>query len=182
MPKSMRQSVLSPRRSAPPLARGALHVALVVALWAFAAPAQAAPAKEREAAAAEKLYRELGSSMFCKCGGCRERLLECSMVNCQFKETATRFLREECRDAEKSPDQIRAAMIERFGPEIMQVHQDSLLYPVLFGAAFLTLAVFGVALWFFGARGRSEEPPPAPPKGDDPALEQRILREMEELE
>lgn len=153
-------------------------VVLLALLWA--APLHSAPAKEREAAAAERLYRELGSSMFCKCGGCRERLLECSMVNCQFKETATRFLREECRDAEKTPDQVRAAMIERFGPEIMQVHQDSLLYPVLFGAAFLTLAVFGVALWIFGTRGRSEEPPPA--KGDDPALEQRILREMEEIE
>ena len=150
--------------------------------FCFAAPLQAAPSREREAAEAEKLYHELGNSMFCKCGGCREKLLDCSMINCQFKETATRFLREECRDAEKTPDQIRAAMIERFGPEIMQVHQDSLLYPVLFATAFITLAVFGGVLWFFATRGRAEPKVESAPKGEDPALEQRILREMEEIE
>ncbi len=103
------------------------------------------------------------------------------MVNCEFKETAQRFLREECRDAGKTPDQIRAAMIERFGPEIVQVRQDSLLYPVLFATAFVTLGVFGGALWFFATRGKPE-PRVEAPKGEDPALEQRILREMEEIE
>ncbi len=159
---------------------GALFVLLALLL---AAPISAAPVMERDPAEAEKLYHEIGSSMTCLCG-CRERLLDCSMVNCSFKETGQRFLREECRDANKSPDQIRAAMIERFGPEIMQVHGDSLLYPVLFGGAFVTLALFGTALWFFATRGKTDSPsveaagkPPS-----DPSLEARILREMEEIE
>jgi len=164
-----------PRPIAPWLFLCVLSFAICVA-----SPLQAAPVKERDPAQAEKLFHDLGSSMVCLCG-CRERLLDCSMVNCDFKETAQRFLREECRDAGKTPDQIRAAMIERFGPEIVQVRQDSLLYPVLFATAFLTLGVFGGALWFFATRGKTE-PPADTPKGEDPALEQRILREMEEIE
>ncbi len=160
---------------------GALFLPLILLL---AAPVCAAPVKERDPAEAERLYHEIGSSMVCLCGGCREKLLECSMVNCGFAGTARQFLREECKDASRSQDQIRADMIARFGPEIVQVHGDSLLYPVLFGGAFVTLALFGIALWFFAARGKADSPPVEaagnPPS--DPSLEARILREVEEIE
>ncbi len=160
-----------------------LHFALFIALL-VASPLQAAPVKERDPAEAEKLYHEIGSSMVCLCGGCREKLLECSMVNCGFAGTARQFLREECRDAERSQDQIRADMIARFGPEIVQVHGDSLLYPVLIAGALATLAVFGAALWYFALRGSTR--PPLEARGSkpvsDPSLEARILREVEEIE
>jgi hypothetical protein len=66
----------------------------------------------------------------------------------------------------------------------VQVHGDSLLYPVLFGGAFVTLALFGIALWYFATRGKTDSP--APEAGgrapSDPALNARILREMEDIE
>ncbi len=165
---------------------GAKLVALVAVLVfsaVFAAPVCAAPAKERPELEAEKLYHELGNSMFCLCGGCRERLLDCSMVNCSFKETAQRYLREECRDASLSSDQIRAHMVTRFGPAINQVQGDSLLYPVLFGTGFGILVVFGLALWFVSTRAKGPaEPEARGEKSFAPELEARIAREVEDIE
>jgi hypothetical protein len=159
---------------------GALVV--LVALLA-AAPLCAAPAKERDPAEADALYHEIGGSMICLCGGCRERLLECSMVNCSFSGTARKFLQEECKDATRSPDQIRTDMIARFGPEIMQVHGNSLLNPVLIGVGLSVAAIFGGVLWFFSTRGKQKLRDETPSKPiSDPSLEARIVREMEEIE
>ncbi len=159
-------------------------LALVALLALFWAPGlMAAPARERDLAQADHLYHELGNSMFCLCG-CRERLLSCSMVNCSFKETAQRYLREQCRDADLTPDQVRAKMIERFGPGIVQVQSDSLLYPVLFAAGFGILGLFALGLWLVSARGKAAAGEAREVGGGQtpPELEARISRELDEME
>ncbi|KAA0212753.1 hypothetical protein EDM80_09040 [bacterium] len=159
-------------------------LALVTMLAFCGAPGlAAAPARERDVSEADHLYHELGNSMFCLCG-CRERLLSCSMVNCSFKETAQRYLREQCRDADLTPDQVRAKMIERFGPGIVQVQSDSLLYPVLFATGFGILGLFALGLWFVSARGKAAagEAREAGGQGGLPELEARITRELDEME
>ncbi len=159
-------------------------LALMALLALFWAPGlMAAPARERDLAQADHLYHELGNSMFCLCG-CRERLLSCSRVNCSFKEPAQRYLREQCRDADLTPDQVRAKMIERFGPGIVQVQSDSLLYPVLFAAGFGILGLFALGLWLVSARGKAAAGEAREVGGGQapPELEARISRELDEME
>lgn len=143
------------------------------------APALAA-VEGRSPAEVDRLYHEVGAQMFCVCGGCREGLLECTMTNCSTKLTQRDFLRALCADPANDAPAIRQAMVTRFTPKVLQVPDDSSLFPVLAAAGALLLLAFGTGFWYVTQRGKAAAA--AASAEIDPDLEARIARELKELD
>ncbi|MCB9932210.1 MAG: cytochrome c-type biogenesis protein CcmH [Planctomycetes bacterium] len=147
---------------------------LLLALFAPAAAAQ-----ERTPDEAERLYQQVGDQLFCICG-CREALLSCSHNVCSAKDEERKFLRELAGNSKLDAGEIRQAMVERFGKGVLQVPEQSNLYPVLIAAGLGLAAAFGAGFWVLTRHGSKPEAAPEP--AADPDFEARIARELKELE
>jgi hypothetical protein len=112
----------------------------------------AAPLSARTPEQSEMLYHDIGSQLFCVCGGCREGLLVCSMNNCSAKVVQRDFLHELVKDDSLDSAAIKAAMAKRFGPGVLQVPEQSSLYPILGIAGLLLAAAFGFGFWAVSRR------------------------------
>lgn len=149
---------------------------LLLALVSFA---PALSAQERTPDQAELLYQQVGDQLFCICG-CREPLLSCSHNVCSSKEEERKFLRELVGNPKLDAAAIRQQMMERFGKGVLQVPEESNLYPILIASGLLLLAAFGVAFRVLTRRGPAPEAAPQPAVDSD--FEDRIARELKELE
>jgi cytochrome c-type biogenesis protein CcmH/NrfF len=148
---------------------------LLAALFLFA-PVLAA--QDRTPDEAEKLYQQVGSQLFCICG-CRENLLTCSHNVCGAKTQEREFLRELAGDPKLDELAIKQKMVERFGKGVLQVPEESNLYPLLIVAGVALVAAFGAGLWYVTRRTPAVDP--AAPTVD-PELEARIAAELKELD
>jgi len=148
----------------------------VFLLLLLSAPALAA--QDRTPDEAKKLYQQVGSQLFCICG-CRENLLVCSHNVCSQKEQEREFLRELSRDPRLDEAAIKQQMVTRFGKGVLQVPEQSSLYPLLLGVGVALTAAFCAGFWFVTRRGRPQEE--AKPEVD-PELEARIAAELKELD
>lgn len=146
---------------------------LLLLLLLFAAPLSA-----RSAVEVDRLYHDVGSQLFCVCGGCREGLLVCSMNVCQAKELERDYLRELCQDPALDAGAIKAKMAERFGEKVLQVPPDSSLYPVLIVAVLLLAGAFGFGFWAVTRR----RPATTEQQPDPDVADSRIENELKELE
>jgi cytochrome c-type biogenesis protein CcmH/NrfF len=135
-------------------------------------------AQDRTPDDAERLYKQVGSQLFCICG-CRENLLVCSHNVCGAKTQEREFLHELSKDAKLDEAAIKQQMVDRFGKEVLQVPEKSALYPILAVAGVLLLAAFGAGFWAVTRRG---EKPAAEAATIDPEVEARIARELKELD
>jgi hypothetical protein len=138
----------------------------------------AGQAQQRTPEEAQMLYSQVGSQLFCICG-CRENLLTCSMNVCSSKVEQRNFLRVLCRDASLDVTEIKDQMAVRFGPNVLQVPPRSTLYPLLGFGLLLIAGAFAFGFWGL-TRGR--DPKGDPTGGSDPQLDERIERELKELE
>lgn len=145
----------------------------------FALFASGLSAQDRTPDQAELLYQQVGDQLFCICG-CREPLLSCSHNVCGAKDEERKFLRELVGDSKLDAAAIKQQMVERFGKGVMQVPEESNLYPILIGAGLLLLGAFGVAFRVLTRRGPAPEAAPQP--AEDSEFEARIARELKELE
>jgi cytochrome c-type biogenesis protein CcmH/NrfF len=141
----------------------------------------AAPLSARTAEQTDLMYHQIGSQMFCVCGSCREGMLVCSMNNCQAKELQRAYLQELCANEKNDATAIKAAMVERFGNGVLQVPEDSHIYPILAIAVVLLAGAFGAGFWAISRRGHEDAQPLAGGSVPD-EMEQRIQRELKELE
>jgi cytochrome c-type biogenesis protein CcmH/NrfF len=141
----------------------------------------AAPLSARTAEQADLMYHQIGAQMFCVCGTCREGMLVCSMNNCRAKELQQAYLHELCADEKYEAPAIKAAMVERFGNGVLQVPEDSHIYPILAIAVVLLAGAFGAGFWAISRRGHEPNQPVAGGSAPD-EMEQRIQRELKELE
>jgi cytochrome c-type biogenesis protein CcmH/NrfF len=139
--------------------------------------------QEREARSpeeADRVYHEVGEQLFCICG-CREGLLVCSHNVCSAKEQEREYLRELSGRAELDNSAIKAEMVKRFGKGVLQVPEESSLYPILVVVTVLLVGAFGVGFWVVSHKeGDDEDEQPDAP--DDPELEARIEKELKELD
>lgn len=135
-------------------------------------------AQDRTPAEADRLYQEIGNQLFCICG-CRENLLTCSHNICSAKEEERKFLRQLTSNPKLDESGIKQEMVKRFGPGVLQVPEQSSLYPLLAIAAVVLIAAFGAGFWVVTRRG---ETPVEPKQEIDPELEARIANELKELE
>lgn len=155
---------------------------LMIALFA-AAPLHA---QTRTPAEADKLYHEVGDQLFCICG-CREKLLTCSHNVCAQKTAERQYLRELSQISTHDGAAIKQEMVKRFGPQVLQVPDESSIFTVLAIALAALVAAFGGMFWYLAGRrkARSEADTvilTASPKGEKDALEERIDRDMQELD
>jgi cytochrome c-type biogenesis protein CcmH/NrfF len=150
--------------------------AVLFVLLALVAPTLLA--QDRTPDDAEKLYKQVGSQLFCMCG-CRENLLVCSHNVCSAKTQEREFLRELSKDAKLDEAAIKQQMVDRFGKEVLQVPEQSTLYPILAVAGVVLLAAFGFGFWTITRRG---DKPAAEAATIDPEVEARIARELKELD
>jgi cytochrome c-type biogenesis protein CcmH/NrfF len=145
----------------------------------FALFASGLSAQERTPDQAELLYQQVGDQLFCICG-CREPLLSCSHNVCSSKDEERKFLRELVGNPKLDAAAIKQQMVVRFGKGVQQVPEESNLYPILIGSGLLLLAAFGVAFRVLTRRGPAPEAAPQP--SADAEFEDRIARELKELE
>ncbi|MCC7508162.1 MAG: hypothetical protein IT464_02155 [Planctomycetes bacterium] len=139
----------------------------------------AAPLSARSPEEAEMLYHDVGDQMFCICGGCRDALLECSMNNCSAKVMQREFLRELCADEKLDAAGIKAGMVKRFGPKVLQVPEESSLFPILGVAVLLLSAAFGFGFWALTRKGVAQQSAPDTPTDE---MDSRIELDLKELE
>lgn len=139
----------------------------------------AAPLSARSPEEADMLYHDVGDQMFCICGGCRDALLECSMNNCSSKVMQREFLRELCADEKLDAAGIKAGMVKRFGPRVLQVPEESSLFPILGVAVLLLSAAFGFGFWAVTRKGAAPQTAPETPTDE---MDSRIERDIKELE
>ncbi|MBZ0135154.1 MAG: cytochrome c-type biogenesis protein CcmH [Planctomycetes bacterium] len=142
----------------------------------FLAPAL--NAQDRTPAEADRLYQQVGEQLFCICG-CRENLLTCSHNVCSAKEEERKFLRELAGNGKFDESAIKQEMVNRFGPGVLQVPEQSSLYPLLAIAGAVLIAAFGAGFWVVTRKGERAE---APGREIDPELEARIADELKELD
>jgi len=135
-------------------------------------------AQDRTPAEADRLYQEIGSQLFCICG-CRENLLTCSHNICNAKDEERKFLRELAGNSKLDESAIKQEMIKRFGPGVLQVPEQSSLYPLLAIAGALLIAAFGAGFWVVTRKGGTPE---TPAQEIDPELEARIAAELKEMD
>lgn len=150
---------------------------LLILLLLFAAPAAA---QTRAPDEAERMYREVGDQFMCICG-CREKLLACSHNVCSSKDAERAFLRELVQDPKLSAGQIKQQMVTRFGPKVLQVPEESNLYPVLIVSVLLLAGAFGFGYWTI-TRKKTSADEPAPLPANDSTLDSRIANELKELD
>lgn len=150
---------------------------LLILLLLFAAPLAA---QTRAPDDAERLYQEVGEQLFCICG-CRENLLTCSHNVCSSKDAERAFLRELVRDPKLSAGQVKQEMVKRFGPEVLQVPENSSLYPVLLISLAVLATAFGFGYWTI-TRKRTSADEPAPLPANDSTLDSRIANELKEMD
>ena len=136
-------------------------------------------AQDRTPAEAERLYQEVGNQLFCICG-CRENLLTCSHNVCSAKDEERKFLRKLASDPKLDESGIKQAMVERFGPGVLQVPEQSSLYPLLAIAGAVLIAAFGAGFWV--VTRKTGDGGDAPKQEIDPELEARIAKELKELD
>ena len=79
----------------------------------------------------------------------------------------------------KRKEPIKQQMVDRFGKEVLQVPEQSTLYPILAVAGVVLLAAFGFGFWTITRRG---DKPAAEAATIDPEVEARIARELKELD
>lgn len=136
-------------------------------------------AQDRTPAEAERLYQQVGDQLFCICG-CRENLLTCSHNICSAKDEERKFLRELTANPKLDESGIKQEMVKRFGPGVLQVPEQSSLYPLLAIAGSVLIAAFGAGFYVVTRKG---DKPAEPAKNEiDPELEARIADELKELE
>lgn len=160
-----------------------MKTALALVLLALIAAAGLRAEGGRGPEEADRLYHEVGDQLFCICG-CREKLLTCSHNICESKTAERRYLRELAQDARNDAAAIKQAMVKRFGPQVLQVPEDSAIYTVLAIALAALATAFGGMFWYVAGRRRAQAeqaPAPAPVPGNV-ELEQRIERDLQELE
>jgi cytochrome c-type biogenesis protein CcmH/NrfF len=155
-----------------------LLLILLLLLPAGLAAQTAERSNQRTPEEAHMLYTQVGSQLFCICG-CRENLLTCSMNVCNSKVQQRRWLRELSRNAALDAAEIKEAMAEQFGPNVLQVPPRSSLYPILAIGLLLIVTAFAFGFW---ALTRGRDPMGDPTGGTDPAIDARIERELKELE
>jgi cytochrome c-type biogenesis protein CcmH/NrfF len=152
---------------------------LAVPLVLFFSSLVACPlgAQDRTPAEADRLYQQVGSELFCICG-CRENLLTCSHNVCSSKDEERKYLRALAQNPKYDAAAIRQEMVTRFGPEVLQVPEQSSLYPLLAIAGAVLIAAFGAGFWVVTRKGeRTVED-----RRIDPELEARIANELKELD
>ena len=137
-----------------------------------------AAAQDRTPDQAEKLYQQVGSQLFCTCG-CRENMLTCSHNVCSSKTQQREFLAELTKDGKLDEAGVKQQMVGRFGKEVLQVPEQSNLYPILAVAGVVLIAAFGAGFWAVTRRG---EKPAAEAATIDPEVEARIAKELKELD
>lgn len=140
----------------------------------------AAPLSARSPEEADRLYHEIGAQLFCICG-CRENLLTCSMNVCSSKVLERDLLRSLTADPNLNSAAIKDRMVERFGPQVLQVPPDSHIYPIVAVAVLLLAGAFGFGFWSITRRSTGIPPSEGTAAGRD-ALDDRIERELKELE
>lgn len=150
--------------------------ALVALVLVFASPTLGA--QDRTPAEAERLYQQVGNQLFCICG-CRENLLTCSHNVCSAKDEERKFLRELAKDPKLDEAGIKQEMVKRFGPGVLQVPEQSSLYPLLAIAGVLLITAFGTGFYVVTRRGSSTD---TAKREIDPELEARIANELKELD
>jgi cytochrome c-type biogenesis protein CcmH/NrfF len=165
-----------------PFVRVVLCVFVAISL---AAPLAAQAPGGRSPQEAERLYHEVGGQFFCLCGGCRDKLLECSHNVCASKNTQRAYLRRLTEDPNLDAAGIKREMVTRFGERVLVVPQSSSLYPVLIVVAVLLIGAFGLGMRNVVRRGRSE-PKSSGADESSPAreaeLEERIRRDLEDMD
>lgn len=130
----------------------------------------------------EQRYQTVGDQLFCLCG-CRDKLLECSHNVCSYKDNERAFLRELASNPKFSQADMKAEMVERFGPEILLMRDDGNLFGIIAGGLFLLLSSFGIGLWVITKRGQpalNDTDQSSAEENDK--LDERIARELKELE
>ena len=131
----------------------------------------------------EMRYQAVGDQLFCICGGCRDKLLECSHNVCDAKDQERAFLRELAKDPSLNQIEMKSAMVKRFGEKILLAPSDSGLYLLVAGGVLFLIVGFS-----FGARYLTKaapEPEDTEPELEtdmDSALEQRIADDLKELD
>jgi cytochrome c-type biogenesis protein CcmH/NrfF len=145
-------------------------------LCALFAPILAA--QDRTPDEAERLYKQVGSQLFCICG-CRENLLVCSHNVCGAKTQEREFLHELAKDPKLDEASIKQQMVERFGAGVVQVPEQSNLYPILLIAGLALVGAFGAGFWAVTRRGVKAA---AVTGTIDPEVEARIAKELKELD
>ncbi|MBX3474260.1 MAG: cytochrome c-type biogenesis protein CcmH [Planctomycetes bacterium] len=158
------------------------------AQWLFALvclmPATlAAGGGARTPEAADRIYHEVGDQLFCICG-CREKLLTCSHNVCAQKTAQRQYLRELSQNDVYDASAMKQEMVKRFGPKVLQVPEDSNIYAVLAIGLGALATAFGGMFWYIVGRNRAqaEAATAAPAAAVPDELEQRIERDMQELE
>lgn len=156
---------------------GLLMLSAVLLLSAFAAPTLSAA--DRTPADAEQMYESIGDQLFCICG-CREKLLSCSHNVCSAKDEERKYLRELAQNPKFDEAGIKDAMVTRFGKGVLQVPEDSNLYPILFAIGGFLIMAFGTGFWVVTRHGKPEAPLEA--DSSDPEMDARIEEELKELD
>ena len=154
-----------------------MSVLLVLLAVVFFAPTVFA--QDRTPAEAERMYETVGDQLFCICG-CREKLLACSHNVCSAKDQERAFLHELSQNPKLDEAGMKAEMVKRFGKGVLQVPEDSSLYPLLFTIGGVLIVAFGAGFWVVTRHEKSPDEPEA--KGRDPELEARIANELKELD
>lgn len=162
-----------------------LRTAICFLLLVFAANLSASDTHVKTALLSETQiemrYQTVGDQLFCICGGCRDKLLECSHNVCNAKDQERAFLRELAKDSSIDQAEMKSAMVKRFGKKILVVPSDSGLYLLLAGGVLLLIVGFA-----FGARYLTKsvpKPEDSEPEVDtDSALDQRIADDLKELD
>lgn len=154
----------------------------LIALVLFLPAALAAGGGPRTPAEADRFYHEVGDQLFCTCG-CREKLLSCSHNVCAAKDAQREYLRELSQNSIYDAAAMKQEMVKRFGPKVLQVPEESGLYTVLAVALAALVAGFGGMFWYVVGKGKARaEAGTAPVATEKDALEERIERDMRDLE
>lgn len=148
---------------------GALALASVLA---GAAPLLAAPPPSQH---------DLEESLTCQCG-CGLTVHACNHINCSSAEPIKREIAERIARGE-SKEQILAAFVERYGEKVLSSPTfrgfNWLAWITPFAAVLLGGTALAIAI---RRRARAAPAADAPAAAADPALRERLARELEQLD
>ena len=158
-----------------------LIVLLAVLLIGFGCFAPSLSAKDRTPDDAERMYEKVGDQLFCICG-CREKLLSCSHNVCSAKDQEREYLHELSQNPKLDETGMKAEMVKRFGKGVLQVPEDSSLYPLLFVIGGVLVLAFGAGFWVVTRHDKTEQGDTSTAAENSEEFEARIARELEDLD
>ena len=126
--------------------------------------------------------RRVGDKLACKCGACNNTVATCQMLECHYSLPARERIAE-MQKAGASDDTIVSAFVKEGGLAALAAPPTEGFHLIAWIMPFVavSLGLMAVFIWFKRFRTRTTDGPAEPPE-IDPRYQQRMDRELEELE